>query len=172
MNKLNIELENCYGIKKLKHSFDFTSKSTYAIYAPNGIMKTSFAKTFLDLSNGQESHDSIFKDRQTKRSITDEAAVELSKEQVFVVLPYAQDFKSKKISTLLVNKELKEKYEKIHANIDEKKEILLSELANLSGLKNGIEETFSQDFTHTPKEFFKSILRIKTEVLDKKTWHV
>jgi len=128
MNKLNLELENCYGIKKLKHSFDFTSKSTYAIYAPNGIMKTSLAKTFLDLSNGQESHDSIFKNRKTKRIITDDTAKEISSAQVFVVLPYLQEFKSKKISTLLVNKELKEKYEKIHADIDEKKEILLGEL--------------------------------------------
>lgn len=167
MKKIDIELENCYGIKKLKYSFDFTTNRTYAIYAPNGIMKTSFAKTFLDLSNGEESHDSIFKARKTKRNITDESAKELNSAQVFVVLPYAQDFKSKKISTLLVNKELKEKYEKIHADIDEKKEILLVELATLSGLKNGIEETFSNDFTHTPREFFKSILRVKTEVLDK-----
>jgi len=167
MNKLNIELEYCYGIKKLKHSFDFTTKSTYAIYSPNGIMKTSLAKTFLDLSNDEESHDSIFKARKIKRSITDESAAELNNAQIFVVLPYAQDFKSKKISTLLVNKELKEKYEKIHADIDEKKEILLSELEKHTGLKNGIEETFSNDFTHNQKEFFKSIQRVKSEVLDK-----
>ena len=167
MNKLNIELENCYGIKKLKYTFDFTANSTYAIYAPNGIMKTSFAKTFLDLSKVVESHDSIFKERKTKRNITDETAAELNSEQVFVVVPYAQDFKSQKISTLLVNKVLKEKYEKIHADINDKKEILLVELTNLSGLKKGIEETFSNDFIHTPKEFFKLILRVKTEVLDK-----
>lgn len=167
MNKLNIELENCYGIKKLKYTFDLTTNNTYAIYAPNGIMKTSLAKTFLDLSNGEESHDSIFKDRKTKRSITDETASELNKAQVFVILPYAQDFKSKKISTLLVNKELKEKYEKIYSDIDEKKEVLLNEIKTLAGIKNDIEETFSNDFTHTPKEFFKSILRVKTEVLDK-----
>ncbi len=167
MNKLNIELENCYGIKKLKYTFDFTTNSTYAIYAPNGIMKTSLAKTFFDLSNGEESHDSIFKERKTKRNITDEAAAELNSEQVFVVVPYAQDFKSEKISTLLVNKVLKEKYEKIHADIDEKKEILLVELGKLAGIKNGIEEIISNDFTHTPKQFFTSIQRIKAEVLDK-----
>jgi energy-coupling factor transporter ATP-binding protein EcfA2 len=167
MNKLNIDLENCYGIKKLKSTFDFTAKSTYVIYAPNGIMKTSFAKTFLDLSNGEESHDSIFKERKTKRSITDETTSELNSNQVFVIVPYAQEFKSKKISTLLVNKELKEKFEKIHANIDEKKEALLAELANLSGLKSEVEEAFSNDFIHTPKEFFRAILRLKAEVLNK-----
>lgn len=167
MNKLNIELENCYGIKKLKFGFDFTANSTYAIYAPNGIMKTSFAKTFLDLSNGTVSQDSIFKARATKRSITDETATELTKEQVFVVVPYAQEFKSKKISTLLVNKELKEKYEKIHSDIDDKKELLLTEIGKLAGIKNGVEEIISNDFTHTPKQFFKSMQRIKEEVLDK-----
>jgi hypothetical protein len=167
MNKLNIELENCYGIKKLKYGFDFTANSTYAIYAPNGIMKTSFAKTFLDLSNGTASQDSIFKARATKRSIIDETATELSSAQVFVVVPYAQEFKSKKISTLLVNKELKEKYEKIHSDIDDKKELLLVEIGKLAGIKNGVEEIISNDFTHTPKQFFKSMQRIKEEVLDK-----
>ena len=57
MNKVHIELENCYGIKKLSADFDFSQKSTYAIYAPNGTMKTSFAKTFSDLSQGIESKD-------------------------------------------------------------------------------------------------------------------
>ncbi|MEO8712360.1 MAG: hypothetical protein ABI405_09575 [Parafilimonas sp.] len=167
MDKVKIELENCYGIKKLTYDFDFTKKPTYAIYAPNGIMKTSLAKTFLDLSNDEESHDSIFKERKTKRSIQDESNKDINSAQVFVILPYAQDFKCKKISTLLVNKELKEKYENIHAEIDEKKEILITELTSLSGIKTDIEEAFSNDFTFTPKEFFKSILRVKIEVLDK-----
>ena len=117
MNKLNIELENCYGIKKMVCKFDFTQKSTYSIYAPNGIMKTSFAKTFMDLSNGVESKDLIFKGRKTKRIINDENNAEISREQVFVIVPYNKEYKSNKISTLLVNKELKEKYEQIHFNI-------------------------------------------------------
>ena len=167
MNKLNIELENCYGIKKLKCNFDFTEKSTYSIYAPNGIMKTSFANTFMDLSNGVESKDLIFKGRKTKRIINDENNAEISGEQVFVIVPYNKEYKSNKISTLLVNKELKEKYEQIHFNIDEKKELLIKELKPLSGFKVNIEETFSNDFTHYPKEFFKAILRVKEEVLDK-----
>jgi hypothetical protein len=167
MNELNIELENCYGIKKLECNFDFTDKNTYSIYAPNGTMKTSFANTFMDLSNGVESQDIIFKGRKTKRVIKDENDVDISNEQVFVIAPYNREYKSKKISTLLVNKELKEKYEQIHLNIDEKKELLFKELKPLSGLKTDIEETISIDFTYYPKEFFKAILRVKEEVLDK-----
>ena len=167
MDKLKIELENCYGIKKMNYEFDFSKKSTYAIYAPNGVMKTSFAKTFLDLIENKQSADAIFPDRITKRNITNAAGTNINGENVFVVLPYKQDFKSEKISTLLVNKILKEKYEKIHANIDEKKEILLNELRNNSGIKKGVEEIISQDFIHTTKDFFKAIQRIKSEVTDK-----
>lgn len=167
MTKIKIEFENCYGIKKLNYIFDFSEKSTYAIYAPNGVMKTSFAKSFLDFTKKQQSNDAIFKDRKTKRKITNETDVELGNDAVFVVLPYAQDFKSSRISTLLVNKLLKEKYEKIHADIDEKKELLINELKSFSGIKNGIEEAISIDFTHTAKDFYKAMQRVKAEVLDK-----
>ncbi len=53
MNKLNIKLQYCYGIKKLEKEFVFSNR-TFAIYAPNGSMKTSFAKTFKDLVNGEQ----------------------------------------------------------------------------------------------------------------------
>lgn len=167
MNKLNIDFENCYGIKKLVYTFDFTAKRTYSIYAPNGVMKTSFAKAFLDFSNSADSQDSIFTERKTKRVITDETGQSIPNDQVCVIVPYDKSYKSKKISTLLVNKILRERYEQIHLNIDEKKEALLKELRSFSGLKGEVEETFSDDFTHYPKEFFKAILRVKEEVLDK-----
>ena len=48
MNKLNLKFKYCYGIKKLEKEFIFSNKA-FAIYAPNGSMKTSFAKTFKDL---------------------------------------------------------------------------------------------------------------------------
>lgn len=45
MNTLNIELENCYGIKKLEKEFNFTiDDNVNAIYAKNGLMKTSLQK--------------------------------------------------------------------------------------------------------------------------------
>lgn len=72
MKKLSLNLQYCYGIKKLETEFDFSRKKTFAIYAPNGVMKTSFAKTFKDLSNNQNSKDLVFPDRETIRSIKDE----------------------------------------------------------------------------------------------------
>ena len=60
MSKLSVLLENCYGIKNLSHVFDFNSKSNCIIYASNGMMKSSFAKTFLALKDGKKPADKIF----------------------------------------------------------------------------------------------------------------
>ena len=49
MKSIKVKLENCYGINKLDHEFVFdTDQHTFSIYAPNGVMKTSLAKTFED----------------------------------------------------------------------------------------------------------------------------
>ena len=64
MKKLTVKLENCYGISKFGEEFDFTSDRTYVIYAPNGVMKTSFAKTFKNVSDGEAPCDLAFPDRE------------------------------------------------------------------------------------------------------------
>ena len=166
MNKIHIEFENCYGIRKLTADFDFTEQSTYAVYSPNGTMKTSFAKTMSDLSQNKNSADLVFTERETKRIVQDQDSNELQPEQIFVIEPYIPSYKSNKLSTLLVNKELKEKYDLIHKSITEKKDVLIKELKPLTGLRNGIEELFSMVFTHAPDEFYKALSRVREEVLD------
>jgi hypothetical protein len=37
---LTIDLENCYGIRKLTATLDFSKSNAIAVYAPNGSMKT------------------------------------------------------------------------------------------------------------------------------------
>lgn len=44
---------NCYGLKDLNlPSIDFTTSNKAIIYAPNGVMKTSFSKVMDDISKG------------------------------------------------------------------------------------------------------------------------
>jgi ABC-type Mn2+/Zn2+ transport system ATPase subunit len=64
---LTVELENCYGIKKLKAQFDFSDSSACAIYAPNGSMKSSLAQTFQDIADGAASKDRIFPARAQRQ---------------------------------------------------------------------------------------------------------
>src|ERR1035437_1475760 len=166
MQKVKLNLENCYGIKKLEKEFDFSSSKTYAIYAPNGVMKTSFAKTFIDYSKGVDSKDLIFSNRPTIREIKIQDGADLPKEEVFVIEPYNESFNSAKMSTLLVNKDLKKRYDEIHLNIDEEKEKFLRELKLLSGLKNDIENEISKTFTSENDRLFDSLGRVEKEVLD------
>ena len=87
MNKLNVDLENCYGIKKLQTQFDFSQQKAYAIYAPNGAMKSSLAQTFKDVADATASKDRIFPARVCSRKITDENGVDLPKESVLSFAP-------------------------------------------------------------------------------------
>ena len=164
MQKLKIDLENCYGIRALNVELDFTKKKANIVYAPNGMMKTSFAQTFKDLSEGKETKDRIYTSRQTKRGIADESGVEIPGEQIFVIEPYVQNYESSRISTLLVNKELKEEYDKILVEIEEKKTALLKELKKSSGIKNDIEKAISQVFAKRPDDFLNAIARVDKEV--------
>ncbi|URW80897.1 hypothetical protein [Xiashengella succiniciproducens] len=167
MRKLKIEFEYCYGIKKLKHEFIFQNR-TFAIYAPNGVMKTSFSNVFRDFSKNEPSKDLAFPSRETKRTIT--ADVDIDSENVFIIEPYVENYQSEKISTLLANKELKKEYEEIHKEIDKSKNELIKKLKQLSGLtgrKDNIEnevlrifgESFF-DFLLNNEDFIKN-----TEVL-------
>ena len=169
MKKLKLKLQNCYGIKKLEKDFDFSKGSTCAVYAPNGVMKTSFAKTFEDLRLGRPSKDLIFPNRVTVREIKKEDGSEVSKNEVFVIEPHMEDFSSEKMSTLLVNKELKDKYDSIHVKIDEEKSKLLKELKRLSGLRDDIEIEISETFilTHGGDSVLVALESTQGRVFDK-----
>ncbi|MBU1249227.1 MAG: phage infection protein, partial [Proteobacteria bacterium] len=166
MKKLNVELENCYGIKKLKTQFDFSQHKVYAIYAPNGAMKTSLAQTFKDIADATESKDRIFPARVCKRKISDENGVDLPKESVLVIRPYDEVFgHTEKTSTLLVDSKLRKEYEELHIEIDKSKEVLLKALREQSGSKKNLENELSSTFTKSADEFYRALIRIKDEVL-------
>ena len=49
MKKVTVTAEHCYGIPMLVHTFDFSNNNApVVIYAPNGLMKTSLAKSARD----------------------------------------------------------------------------------------------------------------------------
>lgn len=68
MNSLNISLKNCFGIGKLNCTFDLTNGNTIMIYAPNGTMKTSLARTFLCLENNHNAADLIDETKESSYS--------------------------------------------------------------------------------------------------------
>ena len=163
--KLSIDLEHCYGIKRLKHHFDFSKRGAFAIYAPNGAMKSSLAKTFADASNGKKASDKIFPARVSKSDIVDESGSALPAESILVVLPYDEVLgHSAKTSTLLVNAALRKEYEQLHVDIDQAKDTFLKAMRGQSGSKRDLEKEISLAFTPSDNQFYKALGRIHDEV--------
>jgi len=122
------------------------------------MMKTSFARTFKDFAEQKETKDLAFPERQTIREIN--AEPELSPEEVFVIEPYNETFQSDKMSTLLVNENLRKKYDDIHKDIDKTKKELIKKLKQLSGLtgrKDDIEKTVESIFRKPLLDYLLSI---------------
>lgn len=136
MNKINVEFENCFGINSLKHTFDFSNKNACEIYAPSGTMKTSFAKTFKCISKEEEPKDLINPEKSSKAIITKSNEENIKPEEVFVIESYNGDYESQKVSMLLVNKELKEKYDKIYSDLEHMKDDLLKDISTLCGIRS------------------------------------
>ena len=165
MQALKLDLEYCYGIRKLEHSFDFNNSNAVALYAPNGAMKSSLAKVFQDIADKEKSSDRMFPDRPTKRTVLDENDAELDPDSVLVIRPYDEDFGSgEKTSTLLVNAALRKEHEKLNVGIEEAKKTLLSAIKDQSRSKKDLTAEISATFTKTSDQFLLAITRIAEEV--------
>ena len=147
MEKLKLKFEHCYGIKRLEQDFDFSDFKTFAIYAPNGVMKTSFAKTFDDYVNNKESRDKIFNREPYERKITNENDTEIDTKNIFVIKSFIDTgYTSDEISTLLVRSELREEYEKALKTLDDAKKGVVNTLKSntqSSDCEKEIVRTFS-----------------------------
>jgi len=158
MKKLTLKFENCYGIKKLEKEFDFSSKKVFAIYAPNGTMKTSFAKSFKDLSKDEKPKDLVFKERETVCVVQDDSEKDIKSEEIFVIEPYNKNnFNTDKISTLVVKKELKERYDKIYKNLEIEKNDFIKKLKRVSQ-STDCESEFIATFSENEKDTFFDLL--------------
>jgi hypothetical protein len=168
MNRVSIDLKHCYGIKELKRDFDFSKVRAYAIYAPNGVMKSSLAETFQDAAKGTESKDRVFEDRKTTRRITDETGADIDGDRILVVLPYDPDFGvNEKTSTLLIDQTLRKEYEQLHIEIDKAKAALLKAVRDQVGSKANFEEEISSAFTRGDP-FEVAVTRVKDELQKQK----
>lgn len=160
--KLLLDLANCYGINQLSKELDFTKTATNSgvnsLYAANGTLKTSLAKTFKDIETGSHTQDLIFPDRKTNRNIKIDNK-DITSQQVMVIDSYNESYSSKQISTLLVNDILKQQYETVLREVDDKRNALLKALSKISG-KRDIATLICNAFSRPEK----SLLELLTEL--------
>ena len=166
MNKIKVWMRYNYGIPKLDHTFDFSKKRQYVIYAPNGVMKTSLAKSLKDYSEGIPPVDKIYKTRESDRALLDENGTAIAPESVFVVEPYNEKYKSNRMSTLLANDALRIRYDAVREDIDRKTEVLDSALTSSSGIKKRPSEKLASDIAEDPKELMTALGRLADEVAE------
>ena len=166
MKKLTIKLEHCYGIKRLETEFDFSSARSYAIYAPNGMMKSSFAQTFKDIASDQPSRDRVFPDRVTRREVASEDGKPLTPEAVLVLPPYDEVFgDSKKTATLLVDAALRQEYEQLYRDIEQAKGAFLKAMKQQSkSRRKDLEAEISRTFTDSDDDFYQALAKVQDEV--------
>ena len=162
--KLKVDLENCYGIRKLQAEFDFSKEKAYAIYAPNGAMKSSLAQTFQDVVSSVKSKDRLFPDRKTTREISEDSKP-IDPAHILVIRPYDEVLAhTEKTSTLLVNSALREEYTNLHSEIDDCKEKLLAALKLQASTKKNVEREISLTFARSESDFLTALTRIKSEL--------
>lgn len=124
MDNVNIKLVNCYGIKRLEYSFDFKKRKNYLLYASNGMMKTSFTKVFKCLSSGKKPSDEVFQRKTICEVKVDEASID--KNDIFVINSYEDEYISPNSAKLMVQKDLRAKYDAAISSLKIAREACLS----------------------------------------------
>lgn len=141
MDRLSLKFSNCFGIKNLEYTFDWKKHPNYIIYASNGMMKTSFTKTFNCISNGKKPSDEVFARKTVCEVKKDDEDV--LKEDVFVINSYEDEYISPNSAKLMVHKELREKYDEAINKINQFKENLFVKILEFLGNDCDISALFA-----------------------------
>lgn len=136
LKELRIALRNCHGIGKLNKKIDFANGRRHlAVYASNGSMKSSLARTFKDIRAGVDPSDHIYPERPHSCSVTDENKNGIAPEAILVVDPYDDARITADLSLdILVNSDLRDEYAKATGKIRENRQALLKALHKRSGI--------------------------------------
>lgn len=169
MNKVKIDLTNCYGIKKLQYTFDFSKGPVYAIYAPNGVMKSSLMQTFRAISEGGKPEDRIFKSRTSNAEILDETGAAVKPESIFTVRNYDEEFSAtEETAKILVNDKLRKEWQALQGGINKAKEALLKGIRDQSKSKRDFEQEISSLLTND-NNLETALSRIQKEIADQES---
>lgn len=178
--------QNCYGIKQFDmECIDFTKLdrenrrcNKALIYAPNGVMKSSFSKTFEDISNGKPTADRIFRNARTSYDITyygnhfqyssdDPDAVLVPSDAVYVINSFSDKFQFTKdtVGTLLADETTRSKYNTVIGKFDAEVKQILRRLSELTGLtKPKVKQALVTDLQLPPNADWPDILEKVSEL--------
>ncbi|GAA9070448.1 hypothetical protein BTM315_05680 [Helicobacter pylori] len=141
-----INMENCYGIGKMKEILNFSQAKSCLLYAQNGVFKTSFAKSLTDLINNEMPKDNFYPNRESKIEIEFNGN-RISKENVAVFHSYDEKFSSEdSVTNFMAKSELKQRYDNILSELEKEKKALLKSLKSGFDYKKEIETIKNKSF--------------------------
>ena len=163
MQELQMNLENCYGIKKLNKTIDYSNNNVAIIYAPNGTMKSSLAKTFEAIRDDRQVEEKIY-GLKSLYSVSDEDNVALSQEKIIVINPFDENAYEGQ-GLLMANESLRKAYLSIHDSIESKKELLYSKIKEKFGYSTrsnfDVKNIMLNDWGLTSKKEYDCLINIK-----------
>ena len=132
MEKIIINLNHCFGITKFSHELTFNGGNTVLIYAPNGLMKTSFAKTLQLYGQGKaDKVKDVVADIAGSIDIKDEHGNDVLPESIYVSNCEEPDSETpKNITSFLADSVLKQQYDDILKNLSEKQKALFKDISD------------------------------------------
>lgn len=150
MKQLNISLRDCYGIGELDQTFDFDihpgaghdhleHSQTNIVYARNGTMKTSFAKTLYDYSQDKTPIDGLHGRKPVIKLESD--GVDFPHERVCVLRSNDEYFESDKMAMLLSNKKDQARYAEIMNDIEDATTALFDNVSKSMSVRGGAAKT-------------------------------
>ena len=173
---INGHFENCYGLKQLNlPTIEFHNCNKALIYAPNGVMKSSLAKVFDDISKGEATSDRIFQGVISSYSIThytsqyiysssNPETVPNATDRIYVVNTFTDSFEFTKetVSTLLADETTRNEFNVLMARFSGTIRQIEEKLRVLTGLtkpniKKKIIADLGMDSTSEWTDIFEKI---------------
>ena len=147
MKSIQIEIKNSYGIVDFKHNFEYKDDrkgsccNFYGLYAQNGTMKSSFAKTLSNYSKGEAVADEIY---QVSGSCT---VLGIDPENILSYPSYdGRVYLSESATYLVANQGAKDVYAKASKDVIEAFNKLKSKISEVTKTKDGSDEAIIEDY--------------------------
>lgn len=170
MPDIRVLLKNCYGIGELKRLFHFDSgknirnnTKSYAIYASNGLMKSSFTKTFYAVQEKlkNEPRDIMYPEKKPSCKIKWDSK-DIEPDNIYVVKSFVElpEEPAIGVTRLLVNNKLKKNYDELYNTLDKQKIDIMMKLKKISKSTDcelEITKTFNEDLTKNIYEILSDI---------------
>lgn len=186
MDRIFFRFRDCHGIKSFFHTFHFEKNDSLGkntnislVYASNGTMKTSFAKTLIDLGNNVLPKNVVTnKDpKYTIKIIKNNTNILLEdfneiNERIFVIESIKDEFKFDETAPLIADEQARQQYNEIFNELLEKKRNFLKKVKEITqisvpkgkNLESHIENIIIKDFNNSSDNLLELFLSIENDL--------